>query len=105
MISHDEMETKVRQHRKFLKQSEFLKRQAAKERQQNAETLKNAQGALIEKVKEKMAETAAETPDEDNNMEESSSAVHGSRGAGSILGHFQPLLGRSNFYVFLFLGV
>ena len=78
MISHDEMETKVRQHRKFLKQSEFLKRQAAKERQQNAETLKNAQGALIEKVKEKMAETAAETPDEEetNNMDESSSAVY-----------------------------
>ena len=78
MISHDEMETKVRQHRKFLKQSEFLKRQAAKERQQNAETLKNAQGALIEKVKEKMAETAAETPDEEetNNMDESSSAVN-----------------------------
>ena len=35
-ISHDEMETKVRQHRKYLKQSDFLKRQAAKEREANA---------------------------------------------------------------------
>ena len=30
------METKVRQHRKYLKQSDFLKRQAAKEREANA---------------------------------------------------------------------
>ena len=30
------METKVRQHRKYLKQNDFLKRQAAKEREANA---------------------------------------------------------------------
>lgn len=33
-ISHDEMETKVRLHRKMLKQAEFLKRQAEKERRE-----------------------------------------------------------------------
>ena len=75
-ISHDEMETKVRQHRKFLKQSEFLKRQAAKERQQaNAESFKG----LVEKVKEKMAEEpthSSGTPDDYiQDMNESSSAV------------------------------
>ena len=69
------METKVRQHRKFLKQSEFLKRQAAKERQQaNAESFKG----LVEKVKGKMAKEPVQdaTPDDHiQDMNESSSAV------------------------------
>ena len=72
-ISHDEMETKVRQHRKFLKQSEFLKRQAAKERQSASE--EQFKG-LVEKVREKMVAKDA-TPERDRvddmDMNESSS--------------------------------
>lgn len=67
------METKVRQHRKFLKQSEFLKRQAAKERQSASE--EQFKG-LVEKVREKMVAKDA-TPERDRvddmDMNESSS--------------------------------
>jgi len=76
-ISHDEMETKVRQHRKFLKQSEFLKRQAAKERQSASE--EQFKG-LVEKVREKMVAKDA-TPERDRvddmDMNESSSEAEG----------------------------
>ena len=51
-ISHDEMETKVRQHRKYLKQSDFLKRQAAKEREANAKLGEERPEVHIPKVPE-----------------------------------------------------
>ena len=51
-ISHDEMETKVRQHRKYLKQSDLLKRQAAKEREANAKLGEERPEVHIPKVPE-----------------------------------------------------
>ena len=77
-ISHDEMETKVRLHRKNLKQAEFLKRQAEKERRELAkedsdrsESKTSNENFIVEKEPSPPPSPSPENSDSENNIDKS----------------------------------